>query len=102
MESRYGLYWRFMCTIGVGLCLNFMRVDEKNFFKLFCFVKREVVQSCKVTIASQHTKDTGSHLSVSQGVGCGLHDCHLIQFLFRVFFLVAACELEFTLGQFCG
>ncbi len=50
-------------------------------------VKTEVV-----TIASQHTKDTGSHLSVSRGVSCGLHDCHFIGFLFRVFFLVAACE----------
>jgi hypothetical protein len=46
----------------------------------------------EVTIASQHTKNTGSHVSVSQGVSCGLHDCHLIWFLFRVFFLVAACE----------
>jgi hypothetical protein len=68
-----------------------MKKASLNCFGLL-LVKREVIQSFKVTIASQHMKDTGSHLSVSQGVSCGLHVCHLIGFLFRVFFLVAACE----------
>lgn len=60
----------------------------KNLFKLFCFVACE---DRSYNCISTH-KNTGSHLSVSQGVSCGLHGCHLIWFLFRVFFLVAACE----------
>jgi predicted AlkP superfamily pyrophosphatase or phosphodiesterase len=92
MQSRYGLYWRFMCfmcTIGVGLCLNFLRVDEKNLFKLFCFVACED-RGCYNCI-STHQGYWISSISF-QGVSCGLHDCHLVGFLFRVFFLVAACE----------